>query len=95
MTSVLFDPRGHSQERRYELAPRTMHTLDGARLGLLGNTKLNADAVLAAIGDLLGERYALESIVARTKPTFSRPAEDGMVDEMVEKCDVVIAGVGD
>jgi hypothetical protein len=95
MTSVLFDPRGHSQERRYELAPRRLHTLDGARLGLLGNTKLNADAVLAAIGDLLTERYALESIIQRTKPTFARPVEEAMADELAGRCDVVIAGVGD
>jgi hypothetical protein len=95
MTSVLFDPAGHSQERRYELAPRRLRTLDGARLGLLGNTKLNADAVLAAIGDLLEDRYALESVVARTKATFSRPAEEDVIKELIEKCDVVIAGVGD
>lgn len=95
MTSVLFDPRGRSQEQRYALAPRRLHTLDGARLGLLGNTKLNADAVLAALGDLLRERYAIESVVQRTKPTFSRPVEDEMADELAGRCDVVIAGVGD
>jgi hypothetical protein len=32
------------------------------RLDLLGNSKLNADAVLLAIGDLLEERYAIESV---------------------------------
>lgn len=91
----ILDPTGSSQEKRYSLAPRRLRTLDGARLGLLGNTKLNADAVLAAIGELLKERYALESVITRTKPTFSRPAEDQVVAELVEQCDVVIAGVGD
>jgi hypothetical protein len=95
MTSVLFDPLGQRQERRYELAPRRLQTLDGARLGLLGNTKLNADAVLAAIGDLLKERYALEAVIARTKATFSRPAEDDVVEDLVGRCDVVIADAGD
>jgi hypothetical protein len=91
----ILDPTGSSQEKCYSLVPRRLHTLDGARLGLLGNTKLNADAVLAAIGALLKERYALESVIVRTKATFSRPAEDQIVNELVEKCDVVIAGVGD
>jgi hypothetical protein len=91
----ILDPTGSSQEKRYNLAPRRLRTLDGVRLGLLGNTKLNADAVLAAIGDLLKERYALQSVIARTKPTFSHPAEDQLVGELVENCDVVIAGVGD
>jgi hypothetical protein len=88
-------PTGSSQEKRYSLAPRRFCTLDGARLGLVGNTKLNAEAVLAAIGDLLKERYALKSVIARTKAIFSRPAEDQLVNELVETCDVVIAGVGD
>ncbi|HXG19471.1 MAG TPA: hypothetical protein VNN62_10420 [Methylomirabilota bacterium] len=91
----ILDPTGSSQEKLYNLAPRRLHTLDGARLGLLGNTKLNADAVLAAIGDLLKERYALKSIIARTKPTFSHPADNQLVNELVDTCDVVIAGVGD
>jgi hypothetical protein len=81
----ILDPTGSSQEKHYSLAPRRLRTLDGARLGLLGNTKLNADAVLAAIGELLKERYALESVIA----------EDQVVNELVETCDVVIAGVGD
>ena len=91
----ILEPTGSSQEKRYGLAPRRLRTLEGAKLGLLGNTKLNADAVLAAIGELLTERYALDSVIARTKASFSRPAEDQVVNELVEKCDVVIAGVGD
>jgi hypothetical protein len=95
MASILLNPEGHSEERRQALAPRRFTTLDGARLGLLGNSKLNADAVLAAIGNLLHERYALETIVARTKPSFSHPAPPALVDEMAGACDLVIAGVGD
>lgn len=95
MASILLNPEGHSAERPRELAPRRFTTLDGARLGLLGNSKLNADAVLAAIGDLLRERYALETVIARSKPSFSHPAPPALMDEIVEKCDVVLAGVGD
>ena len=95
MSSILLNPEGQSQEQRAELAPRRFTSLDGARLGLLGNTKLNADAVLAALGDLMGQRFALESVVTRTKPSFSHPAPPEIVEEMVAKCDVVIAGVGD
>ncbi len=95
MTGILLSPEGHSEERHSELAVRRLTTLDGATVGLLGNTKLNADAILAAIGALLGQRYALETVVARTKPSFSHPALPSIVDEMVAKCDVVIAGVGD
>jgi hypothetical protein len=91
----ILDPTGSSRETRHALAPRRFRTLDGARLGLLGNAKLNADAVLAALGGLLEERYALAAVVARTKASFSRPAEAAVVDELAAQCDVVIAGVGD
>jgi hypothetical protein len=92
----ILDPTGSSQEKRYSLAPRRLRTLDGARLGLLDNSKLNAAPLLAAIGELLKERYAVESIVVRTKGNgFSYPVADQLASEMVEKCDVVIAAIGD
>jgi hypothetical protein len=95
MGSILLNPEGHSAEARQQLAPRRFTTLDGATLGLLGNSKLNADNVLAALGELLAERYQLKGIVVRSKPSFSHPAPPPLMDEMVTTCDVVIAGVGD
>jgi hypothetical protein len=95
MAGILLNPEGHSQEVRHPLAPRRFTTLDGATIGLLGNSKLNADAILGAIGDLLGQQYALESVVARMKPSFSHPAPPEIVEEMAARCDVVLAGVGD
>ena len=95
MAGILLNPQGSSPEIRHELAPRRFTTLDGATIGLLGNSKLNADAILGAIGELLGQQYGLESVVARMKPSFSHPASPELVDEMAAKCDVVLAGVGD
>jgi hypothetical protein len=90
------DPTSPSQEHRYELAPRRLGTLDGARVGLLDNSKLNAALLLAAIGDLLKERYTIKSILARTKGHgFSYPVEDQLADEMEKECDIVIAAIGD
>jgi hypothetical protein len=94
-TEAILSPEGASQSKRHQLAPRRFRTLDGVRLGLLGNSKLNADAVLLAIGDLLKERYALQSVYLRSKPSFAQPASDEMVEDMLEHADVVIAGVGD
>lgn len=92
---VLLYPGPKRKQQQAQLAPRRFVSLDGARLGLLGNTKLNADEILLAIGDLLRERYDLKDIVHHKKPTFSLPAPDSIVDEMARSCDVVIAGVGD
>ena len=92
---AILSPEGSSSAKQHHVAPRRYKTLDGARIGLLGNSKLNADAVLLAIGDLLKERYAVESIVMRSKPTFSKPAPEEMVDDLVQQSDVIITGVGD
>jgi hypothetical protein len=91
---ILLNPEGSSQEGHEALASRP-GTLNSKTLGLLSNSKLNADAVLYAIGELLAERFDVKAIVHRTKPSFSLPAPDATLDELVEGCDVVLAGVGD
>ena len=92
---ILLDPTSEGLKDAYALAPRRFQSLDGVRLGLLGNSKLNADKILEAIGDLISERYAVESVFHRMKPTFARPVAEDQKLEMLAHCDVVIAGVGD
>jgi hypothetical protein len=92
---ILMHPGSPPAETEARLASRQYKGLDGLRLGLLGNSKLNADNILNAIGDLLQERYQIVSVMHRTKPSFSKPAPDEIVTEMVDNCDVVLAGVGD
>ena len=92
---ILLHPGNPPSDISADLAPRKYTSLDGVRLGLLGNSKLNADNVLNAVGDLLNERYKIVSTIHRTKPSFSHPAPAEIVDEMSKDCDVVIAGVGD
>ena len=94
-TEAILSPEGTSNAGKAHLAPRRYTSLDGVRLGLLGNSKLNADNVLLAIGELLKERYALKSVFVRSKPYFGTPAPDAIVAEMAENADVVLAGVGD
>jgi hypothetical protein len=94
-TEDILSPEGISHGGRHQLAPRRYTTLDGVRLGLLGNSKLNADNVLLAIGDLLQERYALKSVFVRSKPSFGKPAPDDIVAEMLDHADVIVTGVGD
>jgi hypothetical protein len=96
---VFYDPTKAPTERsnrgEKQLAPRRFTTLDGVRLGLVSNSKLNADKVLLAIGDLLQERYGIETVVHERKGNFSLPAPDAVIEKIVASSDVVIAGVGD
>lgn len=92
---TILSPEGSSTAKQHNVAPRRFKTLDGVRLGLLGNSKLNADAVLLAIGDLLQQQYAIESVYMRSKPTFSKPAPDELIEAMLDNADILITGVGD
>jgi hypothetical protein len=91
---ILLNPEGTSPQGSLALAVRP-NTLRGKTIGLLSNSKLNADAVLSAVGDLLAQRYEIEAIVHRAKPNFSLPASDATLQELISQCDVVLAGVGD
>jgi len=95
---VFFDPtKGSSRagKREKQLAPRRFTTLDGVRLGLLSNSKINADNILLALGDLLAARYKLRSIAHEVKANFSLPAPNDVIDRVMAQADLVIAGVGD
>jgi hypothetical protein len=92
---AIVSPEGTSTAKQHRLAPRRFKTLDGVRVGLLGNSKLNADAVLLAVAELLKERYALKSVFMRSKPSFSKPVDEAQAQEILEHADVVLTGVGD
>ncbi len=69
--------------------------LRGATVGLLENTKQNADLFLAELGRLLVERHGVANLVPRTKRAFAAPVSEDLRKELARTCDVVITGVGD
>lgn len=72
----------------------TRGPLEGKRLGLLGNSKRNADKVLEAIGKMLTERAGVQVVGTWHKPN-TLPVGPEIAGEMVAKCDMVVTGVGD
>jgi hypothetical protein len=76
------------------LAPRR-GDLHGVTVGLLVNTKKNADIFLGEVGRLLVERHGAASVLVRTKQNFAQPVSEGLLKELTTECDVVITGVGD
>src|SRR3954453_12563074 len=75
-------------------APRPK-SLAGLRIGLLENTKRNADRILAALGEELAARNEVDSLVHLTKQVFAMPLPVDLVEELINECDVVVLGVGD
>ncbi|HXZ64050.1 MAG TPA: UGSC family (seleno)protein [Streptosporangiaceae bacterium] len=76
------------------LAPRP-ERLAGLRLGLLANTKRNAEQFLADVGRELADRYGIVPVVSVRKPNIVETAPAELMAELTEQCDIVVAGVGD
>jgi hypothetical protein len=100
MPNAILDPTGRSGRAREAaadaaaLAPRP-RDLAGATIGLLVNTKQNADIFLEEVGRLLVERHGAASVLARTKVAFAQPAPEYLLKELTTECDVVVTGIGD
>ena len=94
MTLIALDPTVAPLPADGVIADRPA-TLDGARLGLLANGKLNSEEMLTALHDVLADRFAFASVVERNKMNASRPCPEEIIDEMVDLCDVVITSSGD
>jgi hypothetical protein len=103
MPNAILDPTGRAgrtpaaeqaQTGGLTLAPRR-RGLTGAKVGLLVNTKQNADIFLEEVGKLLVEQHGAAGILARTKAAFAHPAPECLLKELTAECDVVVTGIGD
>jgi hypothetical protein len=88
----LVDPVATSCAAPVELAPR-LDTLDGKRIGLWSNMKLNAPELLACVEAELRSRHDIAGTVAGSynPARLMRPNEWGSMDT----CDAVILTHGD
>ena len=95
MTSDLgfIDPTASGARAKIALAPRPMD-LAGKVVGLLDNTKEQADVILETIADALRQRYGVAKVIVRRKEYFSRPATDELLNEMAKEVQVAAAALG-
>ena len=87
------DPTAGGDEAKILRAPRPMD-LAGKVVGLLDNTKEQADIILATLGEALRERHGVARIVIRRKEHYSKPAAPAIIDDMTNEVEVAIAAVG-
>jgi hypothetical protein len=72
---------------------RRRPSLSGVRVGILDNSKPNAEALLGRVAELLVERAGAGPVTVWRKPGPSRPAT--VIDEVVAGSDVVLTGSAD
>lgn len=87
------DPTAGGGKQRIDLAPRSAD-LAGKAVGLLDNTKEQADIILQTVGEALQERYGVAKVIMRRKEHYSKPATDELIDDMANEVDVAIAALG-
>lgn len=87
------DPTAGGAQEPIELATRPAD-LAGKVVGLLDNTKEQADVILHTVGDALRERYGVARVIIRRKEHYSKPAPDELIDEMAQEVDVAVAALG-
>jgi hypothetical protein len=91
---TLLDPTVQALPDSTSMAPRPQ-SLEGITLGLLANGKRNSDEMLRNVCSLLQDIYQFKEVVELNKRDVSRPAPQPIIDELVDKCDVVITAIGD
>lgn len=87
------DPTSSGGLPKIAMAPRPMD-LAGKVVGLLCNTKEQADVILQTVGNALRERYGVARVIMRSKEHFSRPATAEMINEMAKEVQVAVAALG-
>jgi hypothetical protein len=86
---------GAAEERSAPAMAARPERLAGLRLGLLANTKRNAEQFLEEVGSLLAEEYDVKPVLARKKASITNPVPPDTLEELRAACDIVVTGVGD
>ena len=93
-TIPVYDPRGTVEASPLATAPR-VKTLAGLRLGLLDNTKWNANKLLRGVRDRLAQKHAFGAVNYYRKESFSLAATPKLLAEIAANNDIVLTAIGD
>jgi hypothetical protein len=96
MFEAMIDPTGGPPAAANDGQPAARpDRLDGLVVGLLATPKTNAESFLEAVGELLAAEHGTAGVVRRRKTSVTDPVPPTTLAELVERCDVVVIGVGD
>ena len=90
---ILLEPVADEELETFPLASR-VPGLSGTRIGFLDNSKERADEILEVIEELLTERFEYREIIRHRKRYYTKNAPPELIDELVERCDLVVMAVG-
>ncbi|HSE85887.1 MAG TPA: hypothetical protein VLJ79_06690 [Candidatus Binatia bacterium] len=93
---IVLSPEGKVQTAAARVAalPR-FADLNGKVVGLLDNSKPNADRLGERFAQLLRERLDIGKVVTRRKISAQQGAPKEYLDELVAQTDFILSGLGD
>lgn len=93
---IVLSPEGKAQTSAAKVAGVPQFAdLRGKVVGLLDNSKPNADKLAERFAELLQENYGVASVITRRKLTAQQGAPQQVLDELASQADFVISGLGD
>ena len=93
-TIPVYDPRGVVDAALLETSHR-VNKLEGLRLGLLDNTKWNANKLLRGVRDRLAQKHAFGAVNYYRKESFAAAAAPELINRIAAENDVVLTAIGD
>jgi len=90
----VYDPRGAVEAAPMAISPRVKQ-LEGLRLGLLDNTKWNANKLLRGVRDRLAQKHAFGAVNYYRKESFALAATPELLAEIAAENDIVLTAIGD
>lgn len=91
---IVFDPRGVVETEPLALSERPV-TLGGLRLGVLDNTKWNANRLLRKTVTGLQQETSFAAVNYYRKESFSKEADPALIATIADENDVVVTAIGD
>src|SRR5215831_12837994 len=90
----VFDPRGVVEVVPLALAGRAAE-LNGLRLGVLDNTKWNANRLLRKTAARLQTEFSFSAVNYYRKESFSKDADPALIAAIAANNDIVLTAIGD
>ena len=90
----LYAPTSTTATRKRTRAP-ALAKLDGARIGILENGKLNAEEMLNEVAELFVQSHGCTVVKLASKKNASAPAPANTLTMVAPEVDFLITGLGD
>jgi hypothetical protein len=90
----LYAPTSTTPKRKAHRAPPLV-ALDGLRIGVLENGKLNAPEMLNEVAELFVQRHGCTVSRLASKSNASAPAPSNILVNVAQEVDFLITGLGD